>query len=370
MDRRTFLSFATVSPCVVHGATPPIPDYKVVTQYKPSASPMPGEFPGRVTSVHCERSIDSASEQVNKDAVAEMIASGMKSLTGEQDARKAWSRFFDASDVVGIKINASGAPGICSTPEVVGEIARNLVIAGVKPENIWIYERFKAQVELVPYAAHLPSGAHVVTADSYLGYDPFTYVDVSFFGEDDTRSNLVRLVSDRLTKIVNVPNVKDHSASGVTGCLKNIAYGSFGNVARSHEYSDTHTLSFIGTLAATEPLRSRTVLHINDGLRGVWHAGPFSPNRKFRFYPKQMLFSTDPVASDRILLDIIEQKRAEEKAISVWNRSPERLAKAREFSSNPNLNRFNREPGHIEFASKLGLGVYDKAKINLQEIRL
>ena len=331
---------------------------------------MPGLFPGRVASVHCERSIDIESEKVDKEAVAEMVAAGMKSLTGANDAQVAWAKFFNPADVVGIKINASGAPGICSSPELIGEIARNLLKAGVRAENIWVYERFRDQVNTVPYADHLPPGAHVVTADTHLGYDPFTYVDVSFFGEDDTRSNLVRLVSDTLTKIINVPNMKDHSASGVTGCLKNIAYGNFGNVARSHQYSDTHTLSFIGTLAAAEPLRSRTVLHINDGLRGVWHAGPFSPTRQFRFYPKQMLFSTDPVASDRILLDIIEAKRAAEKAISVWDRSEERLSKPREFSSNPNLNRFKREPGHIEFASKLGLGVYDKSRIDLREIRL
>jgi hypothetical protein len=370
MDRRSFLGVAAMSPGALSSATPRIPAYKVVTNFKPSGSPMPGLYPGRVASVHCDRSIDAESEKVDKAAVAEMIASGMASLTGERDSRAAWSRFFNASDVVGIKINASGAPGICSLPEVVGEIARNVVAAGVKPENIWVYERFKEQVDTVPYAAHLPSGTHVVTADSYLGYDPNTYVDVSFFGEDDTRSNLVRLVSDKLTKIINVPNMKDHSASGVTGCLKNIAYGNFSNVARSHQYFDTHTLSFIGTLAASEPLRSRTVLHINDGLRGVWHAGPFSPNRKFRFYPKQMLFSTDPVASDRLLLDIIDAKRKAEHAISVWDRSPETLSKPREFSQNPNLNRFNREPGHIEYASKLGLGVYDKAKIEVREIRL
>ena len=359
-----------MSPGALASATPRIPAYKVVTKFKSSGSPMPGLFPGLVASVHCDRSIDAESEKVDKSAVAEMIASGMASLTGERDPRAAWSRFFNADDVVGIKINASGAPGICSLPEVVGEIARNVVAAGVKPENIWIYERFKDQVDTVPYAAHLPTGAHVVTADSYLGYDPYTYVDVSFFGEDDTRSNLVRLVSDKLTKIINVPNMKDHSASGVTGCLKNIAYGNFSNVARSHQYHDTHTLSFIGTLASTEPLRSRTVLHINDGLRGVWHAGPFSPDRKFRFYPKQMLFSTDPVASDRLLLDIIDAKRKAENAISVWDHSPETLAKPSEFSRNPNLNRFNREPGHIEYASKLGLGVYDKSKIDIREIRL
>ena len=39
---------------------------------------------------------------------------------------------------------------------------------------------------------------------------------VDFFGEEDTRSMLVRHVSQRFTKIINVPNMKDHGAAGVT----------------------------------------------------------------------------------------------------------------------------------------------------------
>ena len=158
---------------------------------------------------------------------------------------------------------------------------------------------------------------------------------MNFFGEEDTRSNMIRLVTERFTKIVNVPNMKDHGASGVTGCLKNIAYGGFSNVARSHARAKTNTYSFIGTLATVEPLRSRTVLQVMDGLRGVWHGGPFSPNRKFRFYPKQMMFGTDPVAIDRLLLDVIEAKRKAEDAISVWDRSPERLQKGGMPSDDP-----------------------------------
>ena len=46
-----------------------------------------------------------------------------------------------------------------------------------------------------------------------------------------------------------------------------------------------------------------------DGLRGVWHGGPFARTRKYVFYPKQILFGTDPVAIDRLLLDIIDDKR-------------------------------------------------------------
>ena len=62
--------------------------------------------------------------------------------------------------------------------------------------------------------------------------------------------------------------MKDHGATGATGCLKNIAYGSFSNVARTHHNGRSHTKTFVGTLASVEPLRSRTVLQIMDGLRG------------------------------------------------------------------------------------------------------
>ena len=158
------------------------------------------------------------------------------------------------------------------------------------------------------------------SANTWLGFDPGVYVEANFYGEDDTRSFLLRMVTEQFTKIINVPNMKDHGASGVTGCLKNIAYGEFSNVARSHYKSQTETLTFIGTLANVEPLRSRTVLQIMDGLRGVWHAGPFSRDKRYRFYPKQMKFGTDPVAIDRFLIDVIDNKRKQEGAISVWER--------------------------------------------------
>jgi uncharacterized protein (DUF362 family) len=150
-----------------------------------------------------------------------------------------------------------------SMPDVVAEIVRNLTTVGVKPANIVIHERGGGQIRLAKYEEFVPQGVRVESANTWLGFDPGVYVEANFFGEDDTRSFLLRMVSEQFTKIINMPNMKDHSASGVTGCLKNIAYGEFGNVARSHYKSQTETLTFIGTLAATEPLRSRTVLNIH-----------------------------------------------------------------------------------------------------------
>lgn len=376
MKRRTFLeSGAAASLAFAAELHQDLPKYHVASRFETSAHPgMPGPYPGRVARVHAEKSIDEKSEKVDAPTVREMISEGMRALTGDADDRASWARFFTPSDVVGIKVNCSGAPHVMSTPEVVAEIVRSLGVAGVKPEQIWLYERFQNQVDSVNYDRYVPAGVHIWTAErsrgSIAGYDPNTYVETSFFGEDDTRSNLARPVSERFTKIINVPNMKDHGAAGVTGCLKNIAYGSFSNVARSHSGFKTNTYSFIGTLAGVEPLRSRTVLQIMDGLRGVWHGGPFSPSRKFRFYPKLMLFSTDPVAVDRLLLDAIDDKRKAEHATSVWDRSMAHIKAGRDYDDNPSIDRFVREPGHIEYASKLGLGVYDIRKIDVRKIEI
>jgi len=369
MDRRVFLQAALGTPLLAREPGDPV--YRIVSRFKPAPLPgMPGPYPGRVVRVHSERSIDAATEKVDGATVRQMIATGMKALTGDRRTEDAWARFISPKDVVGIKVNCSGAPHICSTPEVVATIAESLVEVGVPPKNIYVYERFWNQLESVGYPKYLPQGVNFTAAEdsrgSILGYDPFTYVETCFFGEDDTRSNLTRLVGDTLTKIVNVPNMKEHQAAGVTGCLKNIAYGDFSNVARSHRNAKTYTLSFIGTLASVEPVHSRVVLNIMDGLRGVWQAGPFSIYPQFRFYPKQIMFGTDPVAMDHKLIEVIEAKRKAEHAVSIFDRSPSHLGDPR----NPNFNRFIREPGHVEYASKLGLGVYDNARIQLKEIEL
>lgn len=385
IDRRTFLG--AVPALVAVNALPPsqtapgepapaltrpVPKYRIVTTHKPWAVPgMPGPYPGRVVTVHSPTCIDEATEKVDVPAVQAMIAAGMTTLTGDRDARDSWARFFTAEDVVGIKVNASGAPGAMSMPEVVAEITRNLMIVGVKPTNIVIHERGSGQILLPKYDQFVPAGVRVESASSWLGLDPGVYVEATFFGEDDTRSYLIRMVTERFTKIINVPNMKDHGASGVTGCLKNVAYGEFNNVARSHYHAQTETLTFIGTLAAVEPLRSRTVLNIMDGLRGVWHAGPFSRDKRYRFYPKQMKFGTDPVAMDRFLIDVIDDKRKREGVISVWNRDMKYFStKPEDWEADPNMNRSIREPGHIEYAAGLGLGVYDTARITHTELTI
>ncbi len=396
MDRRAFVRLLAAAPLAsslkdtpappVGAASPepglppePLPKLRIVSPYAGVAAPgMPGPWPGRVVAVKSDRCVDTVTSAADDAVVREMMARGMCALTGEKTPLAAWRRFIEPSDHVGIKVNCGGHPWCVSAYEIVAEIVRQTGAVGVPPTQVYVYERFQNQLDEVNYAPRLPEGVQIVAAETAnrhadnRGYDPATYVEADLFGEEDTRSNMMRLCSQRLTKIINVPNMKDHGATGATGCLKNIAYGSFSNVARTHHHGKSHTYSFVGTLASVEPLRSRTVLQIMDGLRGVWHGGPFARTRRYVFYPKQILFGTDPVAIDRLLLDIIDDKRKAEGAISIYDRSPKYLktdnGPARD--ADPNVNIIIREPGHVEYAARLGLGVADKAKIKVEDVRV
>jgi Domain of unknown function (DUF362) len=354
-----------------------LPPLKIVSRYSPAAAPgMPGPYPGRVIKVKSDKSVDTSTNTANDPVVREMMAQGMRALTGAGTTEEAWRRFFAPADVVGIKVNCGGYPNCISAYEIVAETVRQLMALGIPVSQIYVYERFQNQMDECNYAARLPEGVQTVAAEranrntDNSGYDPETYLEANLFGEEDTRSSMMRIVSKRLTKIINIPNMKDHGATGATGCLKNIAYGSFSNVARTHQRGKSHTYSVVGTLASIEPLRSRTVLQIMDGLRGVWHGGPFARTTKYVFYPKQIMFGTDPVAIDRLLLDIIDNERKAHGAISIWDRNPNSLKMddTRARDADPNVNIIIREPGHVEYAASLRLGVYELAKIKVQEL--
>jgi hypothetical protein len=382
MERRTFVKLLASTPLAARDDAPDwkkraIPKHRAVTPHQPAAVPgMPGPYPGQVVAVKSDKCLSADGQQIEAGVVREMMARGMCGLTGQRHAVDAWRQFFRSDDIVGIKVNVVGRPWCISSHAVVAETVRGLLAVGLRPEQIYIYDRFRDQLDEANYRPHVPEGVNFFASEprnageSSRHYDPRVYLEADLFGEDDTRSSLMKLISERLTKIISIPNMKDHGATGVTGCLKNIAYGSYSNVARTHERGLSHTYWFVGALAAMEPVRSKTVLQIMDGLRGVWHGGPGARTLKYVFFPKTLMFGTDPVAIDRLLLDIIDGERKRRGAISIWDRAEATLDfnNGRRRDDDPNTNIIIREPGHVEYAAKLGLGVHQLNKIRVKEV--
>jgi uncharacterized protein (DUF362 family) len=332
---------------------------------------MPGLFPGRVVEVSNPDAI--VRNRVSQPLIKEMLGQGMKRLTEESSTQAAWAKFVEPKDIVGIKINPSGAPACCSSPEVVREIVAGVQSVGVPARNIIVYDRYAYEIDIGSYQALVQPEVNVLgIQDSFngvSGYDMNIYCDANFFGEWETRSYMASIVAHGVTKIINVPTMKDHSAAGVTGCLKNLGYGTFNNVARSHRPPYSFTDPLIGMLCSVEPLRSKAVLQIMDGMRQVWHGGPLTQIQDFIFPAGMLYIGTDPVAIDTLELDAIEMKRHEEGVPSVWEHDPASItSNDREFFRDPKKNLFYRRPGHIASAGKLGLGVADRAQIDHRRI--
>jgi hypothetical protein len=124
-------------------------------------------------------------------------------------------------------------------------------------------------------------------------------------------------------------------------------------------------------MCSVEPLRSKAVLHLMDGMRQVWHGGPLTQVQEFIYPAGLLLLGTDPVAMDTIELQAIEKKRLQEGAPSVWERDPRSItANSDEFYNNPKKNLFYRQPGHIAAAGKLGLGISDLKQIDHRQFPL
>lgn len=389
MDRRTFVKStclgtaglfldgeASTAQQQESGATlPQAPPIEVhgLPQTKSSPLGMPGLYPGRVVEVVDRDSI--MGNRVAQPVIRLMLEKGMRELTGEPSVPTAWSKFIEPADIVGIKINPSGAPACCSSPEIVREIISAVRSVGVPSKNIVVFDRYSYEIDIGGYQTLLPAGIALLGIEDGVGdisgYDLNVYCEVNFFGEWETRSYMASVVAQNVTKIINVPTMKDHSAAGVTGCLKNLGYGVFNNVARSHRAPYSFTDPLIGLMCSTEPLRSKSVLHIMDGMRQVWHGGPLTQVQDFIFQAGTLLIGTDPVAVDTIELQTIEKKRKEEGAPSIWQHDPKSItANNMEFFHDASKNLFYRRPGHVAAAAKLGLGVGDIRKIDRRTMRL
>src|SRR5437016_5827605 len=173
MDRRTFVKGTCLGSagllldgfyprCHGENLRPEVPPIEVhgLQQAKSSPLGIPGLFPGRVVEIFHPDAI--VRNRVSQPIVRGMLAQGMKELTGESSARAAWARFVEPTDVVGIKINPSGAPACCSSPELVREIINAVQSAGVPARNIVVYDRFGYEMDMGGYQVLMPPGIRVL----------------------------------------------------------------------------------------------------------------------------------------------------------------------------------------------------------------
>jgi uncharacterized protein (DUF362 family) len=333
---------------------------------------MPGLFRGRVVRVAHPSPIVSNVYQA--PAIQTMVRRGMTELTGAPDWQSAWKLFVESGDVVGIKVNPVGAPHVISDATVVREIIAGLEAAGVKRNDIVVYDRYRDQFFQAGFDKWLPEGVRTASAvaaydniqQDINGYDPDHYMDMALVhpgqdvrNETARRSYAAKFISKDINKLINLPVLKDHQSAGVTLALKNLSHGLVNNVSRSHSTKSLNACgAFIPAVVAMPAIRNKAVLHVLDGIKGVYHGGPFA-RPQFVWEQKAMFFATDPVAMDHVCWREIDDKRIAVKRLKLADELPD------EFSTF-----VRKQPEHVELAGALGLGEWEWSKINLRRINL
>jgi len=357
------------------------------------------------------------------EAVRQAFREGMKELTGEGTAENAWSSLFTPDDVVGIKINCIGAPKISSSPASINETIAGLKSAGVKDNNIIIWDRMDrdfartglqinkssagvrvrgASLEwegVVPWVEGYDKNVYVSFEDGTLKKfkelsrrnftkdashrDIFNsvawlwmliqqgnekakkysqdirrlYTDDSdregikriaeevadqfndLTIEDEEKSCFADIVTKDITKLVNIAVLKHNEDSGVTWATKNVALGVTTNKVRFHI---DYCARAIPEILSAPCLKDKMVLHIGEAAK----ISTVSVAGARVAYDNRIFFSRDPVAMDRIGLDILEEKRR-----------GQRLESIRAMAT------------HVSACARKGLGTDDPAMIDLRELK-
>jgi len=379
------------------------------------------EAKSRVVSAAAEDMLVEGS--YNPEAVHRAFAAGLTELTGEKTLANAWASLVSPADVVGIKINCIGAPRISSSLASIKETISGLKGAGVKENNIIVWDRSDRELARTGLAVNKGTEGYRVMGCSTVseavlpwvpGFDRAQYISLEdgtlkkyrrliergftaegsyreifnsvtwlwtliqqgnekakkynaeirrlysayddregikkiaeevaheFDGveiENEDRSCFADIVTNGITKLVNIAVLKHNEDSGVTWATKNIALGVTTNKVRFHI---DYCAKAIPEILAHPCLRDKMILHIGEAAKisvvSVAGAQIATDNRIF--------FSRDPVAMDRIGLDILEARREER-----------RLESVRAIST------------HVAACARRGLGTDDLSRIDLRALR-
>jgi uncharacterized protein (DUF362 family) len=269
--------------------------------------------------------------------VAQMVNSGVMTFIGKATPEAAWRQFFKPGTRVGLKINLLGRPLAYTAPEVTDAVAAGVLSAGVKPEQVIVWDRWKDH--FAPTRYRFGRGALGQSIEHGGSYDRSRALRAS-----GGVCPIDTIAVDRTDVTVNLPVLKDHGTSGVTLALKNIAFGCYDHHGSAH---DNGCDPFIAEACEHFAANARVPLIVLDATEACMDGGPRPSDRSRLWRENAIYVATDPVALDVVCRKVIMAKRAERGL-------PDRTRQSR----------------HIETAMRRGLGVGDAERIEVLTVRI
>ena len=293
--------------------------------------------------------------RLNDDVVSELLDQAMMKLTERDSAKEAWRAIALPDDIVGIKINPLGGPELSTHSIIIDKIIEGLYGAGVLQKQVIIWDRFESHLLNAGYPitpiTSTQGDVRILASDTEgIGYDDEVFYESekdSFSRRENgsTRSRYSRIVTQMVDVLINVPVLKHHAIAGVSGCLKNLAFGSVDNTRRFHA-KPIHCNPAIGEILQHKVLKEKLILNIVDGLAASFNHGPtYHADSTWQF--NTLFVSADPVILDVLVLQTVNQKREEME-----------------------LNSVSKLANYINTASSLELGTNTLDQVDLRQVEV
>jgi hypothetical protein len=237
------------------------------------------------------------------ERVRELLDEAVKTLTADAKAADAWARWFKPTDRVGIKVNCLG---YVTRPTVALATVAGLGAIGLAPQQTIIWDRTNAELRSAEYDLRSASGK----APRCFGTDALGDRGNAGYGSEIVTSGGIgsfysRIVTDEATALVSACVLKDHNLAGLSCAMKNF----FGAIHNPNKYHEGGCDPFIADVCAAPPIRDHLRLVVCDALRPQYRGGP-AKCLQWQWAYGGLIVSTDPVALDRVALEILEKKRA------------------------------------------------------------
>ncbi len=274
---------------------------------------------------------------VNRIIARQYINQALQKITELTEDTAAWRSLFSPGDRIGIKLSCLPGKPLSSSKGVVMAIVENLLEAGLKGKNIYIWERTARELK----EAGFPVGRGKV---NILGTDNFPAGGYSQSLEmSGSVGTCFSQIMNEVDALINVPVLKDHDIAGVSIGLKNF----YGAIYNPNKFHDQNCDPYVADLCNHPLIRKKLRLTICDASRIQVHNGPAFFPRWVQEYGG-LLLSRDSVALDMVGWNIIEKIR---KKMGLKSLAAE-----------------GREPKYIKTAGRLNLGCASMAQIKVISI--
>jgi hypothetical protein len=280
-----------------------------------------GQAPERSKVYVVENASAMSAFQPRLEEIQWMVDCGITNLTGKGSVDAAWRSLVSTQDVVGIKVYSEPGPNSGTRQAVAAAVARGLLAAGLKTNQIVIWDRQLVSLRLAGYGELARRLGVRLAGSANAGYDENTFYESSLIGnlvwgdlefgrksEGLGRKSFVStLVSRDITRIINVTPLMNHNEAGVAGTLYGLALGSVDNIKR-FESDVSRLATAIPEIYALPAVGDKVVLNIVDALICQYEG----EERSLLHYSSalnQLRFSRDPVALDVLSIEELNLQR-------------------------------------------------------------